>query len=193
MSINIASAIDGEATRLLGNTMASNLDAIEAGLDHQVVSPSITILGDSTSVTPTVATGSARKVAEKLAARYPTACVLLRYYNAVTEDHDNWITIQAGANGRRGIKFGDTTLGTPLPRKFEYDAFPHPGGDLDLRFTVALYNWTVGVDTHLNYRWFTSGQRALRWYLGSGLVDHSQKMTVAASATAEKKTVGQRS
>ena len=29
--------------------------------------------------------------------------------------------------------------------------------------------------------------------LGSGLVDHSQKMTVAASATAEKKTVGHRS
>ena len=29
--------------------------------------------------------------------------------------------------------------------------------------------------------------------LGSGLVDHSQKMTVAARATAEKKTVGQRS
>jgi hypothetical protein len=29
--------------------------------------------------------------------------------------------------------------------------------------------------------------------LGSGLVDQSQKMTVAASAMAEKKTVGQRS
>lgn len=29
--------------------------------------------------------------------------------------------------------------------------------------------------------------------LGSGLVDHSQKMTVAARATAEKKTVGHRS
>ena len=29
--------------------------------------------------------------------------------------------------------------------------------------------------------------------LGSGLVDHSQKMMVAARATAEKKTVGQRS
>ena len=29
--------------------------------------------------------------------------------------------------------------------------------------------------------------------LGSGLIGHSQKMTVAASATAEKKTVGQRS
>jgi hypothetical protein len=29
--------------------------------------------------------------------------------------------------------------------------------------------------------------------LGSGLTDQSQKMTVAASATAEKKTVGQRS
>ncbi len=29
--------------------------------------------------------------------------------------------------------------------------------------------------------------------LGSGLVDHSQKMTVAARAMAEKKTVGQRS
>ena len=31
------------------------------------------------------------------------------------------------------------------------------------------------------------------WLLGSGLIGHSQKMTVAASATAEKKTVGQRS
>jgi len=29
--------------------------------------------------------------------------------------------------------------------------------------------------------------------LGSGLIGHSQKMTVAESATAEKKTVGQRS
>jgi len=29
--------------------------------------------------------------------------------------------------------------------------------------------------------------------LGSGLVDYSQKMTVAARATAEKKAVGQRS
>lgn len=29
--------------------------------------------------------------------------------------------------------------------------------------------------------------------LGSGLVDHSQKMTVAARAIAEKKAVGQRS
>ena len=29
--------------------------------------------------------------------------------------------------------------------------------------------------------------------LGSVLIGHSQKMTVAASATAEKKTVGQRS
>ena len=29
--------------------------------------------------------------------------------------------------------------------------------------------------------------------LGSGLVDHSQKMTVAARATAEKKAMGQRS
>jgi hypothetical protein len=29
--------------------------------------------------------------------------------------------------------------------------------------------------------------------LGSGLVDHSQKMTVAARAMAEKKAVGQRS
>ncbi|MFZ6765302.1 HNH endonuclease [Pseudoroseomonas sp. WGS1072] len=29
--------------------------------------------------------------------------------------------------------------------------------------------------------------------LGSGLIDHSQKMTVAARATAEKKAVGQRS
>ena len=33
----------------------------------------------------------------------------------------------------------------------------------------------------------------LRTLLGSGLVDHSQKMTVAARATAEKKAVGQRS
>lgn len=32
-----------------------------------------------------------------------------------------------------------------------------------------------------------------RHRLGSGLIGHSQKMTVAASATAEKKTVGQRS
>ncbi len=32
-----------------------------------------------------------------------------------------------------------------------------------------------------------------RFFLGSGLVDHSQKMTVAARATAEKKTVGHRS
>ncbi|MBN2971798.1 TonB-dependent receptor [Roseomonas aeriglobus] len=31
------------------------------------------------------------------------------------------------------------------------------------------------------------------FYLGSGLIGHSQKMTVAARATAEKKTVGQRS
>jgi hypothetical protein len=30
-------------------------------------------------------------------------------------------------------------------------------------------------------------------FLGSGLVDHSQKMTVAARATVEKKTVGHRS
>ncbi len=30
-------------------------------------------------------------------------------------------------------------------------------------------------------------------YLGSGLVDHSQKMTVAAKVMAEKKAVGQRS
>ena len=30
-------------------------------------------------------------------------------------------------------------------------------------------------------------------HLGAGLVDHSQKMTVAARAMAEKKTVGQRS
>jgi hypothetical protein len=29
--------------------------------------------------------------------------------------------------------------------------------------------------------------------IGSGLIGHNQKMTVAASATAEKKTVGQRS
>jgi hypothetical protein len=29
--------------------------------------------------------------------------------------------------------------------------------------------------------------------LGSGLIDHSQKMTVAARAMAERKTVGQRS
>jgi len=35
---------------------------------------------------------------------------------------------------------------------------------------------------------------ATKWgWLGSGLVDHSQKITVAARATAEKKTVGQRS
>ena len=31
------------------------------------------------------------------------------------------------------------------------------------------------------------------FWLGSGLIDHSQKMTVAASAMAEKKTVGHRS
>ncbi len=35
--------------------------------------------------------------------------------------------------------------------------------------------------------------RSLDLILGSGLIGHSQKMTVAASATAEKKTVGQRS
>jgi len=36
--------------------------------------------------------------------------------------------------------------------------------------------------------------RAVTWpSLGSGLVDHSQKSTVAARAMAEKKTVGQRS
>jgi hypothetical protein len=33
----------------------------------------------------------------------------------------------------------------------------------------------------------------LRLALGSGLIGHSQKMTVAASATAENKTVGHRS
>ena len=35
--------------------------------------------------------------------------------------------------------------------------------------------------------------RGASGWLGSGLIGHSQKMTVAASATAEKKTVGQRS
>ncbi|MBN2973424.1 pilus assembly protein [Roseomonas aeriglobus] len=34
---------------------------------------------------------------------------------------------------------------------------------------------------------------AERIAVGSGLIGHSQKMTVAARATAEKKTVGQRS
>ena len=33
----------------------------------------------------------------------------------------------------------------------------------------------------------------LQWELGSGLIDQSQKMTVAARATAEKKAFGQRS
>jgi predicted methyltransferase len=37
------------------------------------------------------------------------------------------------------------------------------------------------------------GATAAQYNLGSGLVDQSQKMTVAASATAEKKTVGHRS
>lgn len=36
-------------------------------------------------------------------------------------------------------------------------------------------------------------QLSLQTALGSGLIGHSQKMTVAARATAEKKTVGQRS
>ena len=38
-----------------------------------------------------------------------------------------------------------------------------------------------------------NGESELREALGSGLIGHSQKMTVAARATAEKKTVGQRS
>lgn len=33
----------------------------------------------------------------------------------------------------------------------------------------------------------------LRFAVGSGLIGHSQKMTVAAGAMAERKTVGQRS
>ena len=39
----------------------------------------------------------------------------------------------------------------------------------------------------------TDTQVGLLGGLGSGLIGHSQKMTVAARATAEKKTVGQRS
>ncbi len=38
-----------------------------------------------------------------------------------------------------------------------------------------------------------SRELATAWSQGSGLVDHSQKMTVAARATAEKKAVGHRS
>ena len=40
---------------------------------------------------------------------------------------------------------------------------------------------------------FRSFNRKASHYLGSGLVDQSQKMTVAARAMAERKTVGHRS
>ena len=57
---------------------------------------------------------------------------------------------------------------------------PKPVAEADLRH----------VETCLSVRLPDDYRRAV---LGSGLIDHSQKMTVAASATAEKKTVGQRS
>ena len=44
----------------------------------------------------------------------------------------------------------------------------------------------------LHSGWFTRLPAGTE-HLGSGLVDHSQKMIVAARATAEKKAVGQRS
>ena len=44
------------------------------------------------------------------------------------------------------------------------------------------------IQTYADAGWVTYISK-----LGSGLIGHSQKMTVAASATAEKKTVGQRS
>ena len=50
------------------------------------------------------------------------------------------------------------------------------------------------IDRHLAAAGFAVDDR-LRWMLelGSGLIGHSQKMTVAARATAEKNAVGQRS
>jgi CheY-like chemotaxis protein len=45
-----------------------------------------------------------------------------------------------------------------------------------------------------NVKYFTSGRSLVEeGTLGSGLIGHSQKITVAASAMAEKKAVGQRS
>ena len=52
--------------------------------------------------------------------------------------------------------------------------------------------WPLGgYKPHLEVN--QGGRKLKRVFLGSGLIGHSQKMTVAASATAEKKTVGQRS
>lgn len=57
-----------------------------------------------------------------------------------------------------------------------------------------LHSGPAGASTvgsmNLTEARYLPGDEAL---LGSGLIGHSQKMTVAASATAEKKTVGQRS
>ncbi len=60
--------------------------------------------------------------------------------------------------------------------------------EIDRLAIVGLKNPHVS-DQHLRQILET----AFLYTLGSGLVDHSQKMTVAARAMAEKKAVGQRS
>ena len=66
-------------------------------------------------------------------------------------------------------------IGLLTPRLIEI------GGDTSTPLLEILRDTRVGISLDELQR------------LGSGLVDHSQKMTVAARAIAEKKAVGQRS
>jgi len=113
------------------------------------------------------------------------------------------VAVQSGLSNA-GSDFTVTLLDSPVE-----NAFAIPGGYiyvtrqlLALMTSEAKLASVMGHEVgHVaarhaasrNTRATIGGLLARGVSLGSGLIGHSQKMTVAASATAEKKTVGQRS
>ena len=94
---------------------------------------------------------------------------------------------------RQGATSAHASSDTSEGQGLRDGAIPQTGGAGHGRsITRFIYNdYSAFIK---RYRFFVANEAANNsGCLGSGLVDHSQKMTVAASAMAEKKTVGHRS
>lgn len=83
-------------------------------------------------------------------------------------------------------------IGAPRPRTLSEPEYRLPSFARDVEPEMVINSKTVVKwRKRATAKDLNTGTKPT--HLGSGLIGHSQKMTVAARATAEKKTLGQRS
>ena len=115
---------------------------------------------------------------------------------------DTTIVVGAGASCEIGLPSGDQ-LKNQILKLFEPSEDNAYGLKNETLISIVKTRLSaLGQDFHYQSHEFQKERSSIRdaaarifrgLPLGSGLVDHSQKMTVAARATAAKKAVGQRS